>query len=272
MPDTIPDAVRDRLAVGVRVYSKDETHLQNFTLPQVAKMVAALRGKVGKIFLSVWQAEDQPHSDFGGRRGTYVALSARYVDDPFVDVNMVDGDLFVAALNQTLALAHVEGFEYFMPLSASAYHLLTPRTIRGINMGLARGALVVDVTSPDNPITLRGASSNTCAVYHAQSLMDIGGFDKRDTRPADFDVTKHIAGVGELLNALVLGDMHGRRVLWVVVPDVVLGDVRDDDQHRKKLREKERRAEAMLTENGYDWQSLQNAMMARPLLAETIRL
>ena len=246
----------------LRAYATSEGEFPKLAR-ELSFAVATLRGKVAHVRIVVW-VNACYSADFGG---STEYLVNKFANDPFVSVKEAGGDIFVGVLNASLYDLYdandTDGYCGMLVLSATAHHLLTPRVLEAMDQAISDGAWAIGVVSPDNPITLQGAISNTCAFWDMATLLNHGGFSGVDRRPLDFDYSVHHQGVAEFVNLFGFGE-GGKGVLAVIVPDVEEGDSRTvvgDEGQREKLANKERRMRAVLAMFGKTEKDLQATIM-----------
>ncbi len=247
----------------LRAYATEASKLPKL-VDELKATVEWLRDKVNHVRIAVWVNAYYPGADFGGSTERLVEV---FAGDSFVSVRSAGGDLFVDVLNASLydlySIDGPDGYYGMLVLSATAYHLLTPRVVEAMDQAITDGARAIAVVSPDNPITLQGVISNTCAFWDMAELFRHGGFNGIDTRPPDFDYNVHHQGVGEFANLFALGN-KGKEILAVIVPDVEEGDTRTitgDSNQKEKLANKGRRVGVVLAMLGRTMEDLRETIM-----------
>lgn len=223
--------------------------------------VHTLRNKVHHVRIVVWVNPHYEGADFGG---TEAELKEVFRDDDFVSVEQASGDIFVGVLNASLHSIHKLGFHHALIASSTAHHLVANNVVKAINHALKDGALAVGIVSPDNPITMDGAISNTCALWNIDALVQAGGFSAIDARPPDFYYDTHHQGVGEFVPLFSLQGIQSKPPLAIIIPDTDMGDDRTmaqsaDQLH--KLRHKRRRMDMVLAMLGVTREDLRAMIM-----------
>lgn len=259
-------AMQDTIKIGalIRMYERDSG--------QAAAVVEKISSAIGQLIhigvpdvqVVVWAERDNPAADCGQ---TFAAMKERFAGESRVHVyEVVEGDLFVDALNQGVVCQRERGITHSLTLSWEAVSAVDGPLLEKMRAAVEDGALVVGVALPELAKFIeRGAVMNTCALWNIEALHAVGGFDKRDSKPREVDhYSSSNAGIGEFLPMLKMVERFGRPALAVIRPNKKSTiDVPPERQElqRKKIESKGRRIDGMLAETGYSWSDLQAAIL-----------
>ncbi len=229
----------------MRAYVQDAERLSG-QVHSLNQAVGRLQGLgIEDHFVSVWSDPNQPHSDYGG---LYSALVENFKSSTGVNVKETKGDLFVDALNRRLVEMRDVGCTHVLVLSPSAVQIITPALLDLVKEAVYFDeAKVVGVAHPDFPDLSSWSVTNTHCFWELDALIDCGGFDENDRRPADFDASIHSQGVWEAYTALKLSEACERPATAIIDTDESVGDTRTDAKHRVKIGNKKRRLDDMLS-------------------------
>lgn len=98
---------------------------------------------------------------------------------------VTQGDIYCAVLNHGIAHQMLDGdIDYSMILSSGVKDYLTVENMRAMLEALEKGARVTGLAITElAPSILDGRIANTCAIWDNVSLMTVGGFDLRASKP-----------------------------------------------------------------------------------------
>lgn len=158
---------------------------------------------------------------------TAAALRAEFKDTSDVTVSEFNrGDMFCEMLNYALAMQATRKCRYTMVISPDAFEYVNTATMELIIEKASMGAKAVGVAL--NELTdsiLRGRLANTYCMWETVSLLQVGGFDLRASKPRndqeatfvkswsrekDETVYYHQAGVEEVIPLARLVDTFGK--------------------------------------------------------------
>lgn len=265
----------------------------------VARLLAVPFRKGGKnpfcarIDILVWS--DSRFLDLQGNRladcgATAAMLRGAFMNDMRVVVHEVPrADIYTTILNYGIARQYSFLMDYSLVLSKEAIGYVNQETVWMMMDAMRDGALVASVAvSEIRDLVLHGCVSNTFAMWHLPSLLQVGGFDIRDAKPLPNDPPHvvpywpegrelfekplwiHDAGVGEVLPACHLFREFGRPVIAPILPqgDAVQsgyvqksGDPARATWNKAKFATKKARLESILKRSGYSLEYLQQAIM-----------
>lgn len=99
-----------------------------------------------------------------------------------------NGDIFCGMLNYGIAKQMRDRIDYTTILSIGVKDYLTEENMRAMLVALEDGALVTGLALTElAPSILEGRIANTCAIWHNESLVTVGGFDLRAAKPLKDD-------------------------------------------------------------------------------------
>lgn len=165
------------------------------------------------------------------------------------------GDIFCGLLNYGVAKQMRDHIDYSMILSTGVKDYLTAENMQAMLLALEVGAKVTGLAITElAPSILDGRIANTCAIWHNESLMTVGGFDLMARKPKIGEDKKN-AGVEEIPPLLRMTELFGPCIAPVVpstgakwvIPDNP--DVRSREE--KKLASKLERQQMHATALGY---------------------
>ena len=258
--------IKSSIKIGalLRVYTQN-AHSISSVVQGVASAIETLaRAGIDDIQIVVWAERNNRAADCGE---TFEALEERLMSRSGVHfIKVVEGDLFVDALNQGVAAQRERGITHSLILSWEAASAVDGNILDTIKKALEEGALVVGVALPElAEFVEQGAVMNTCALWDLDALEAVGGFDTRDTKPRE---VHHYggsnAGIGEFLPMLKMVKHFGRPILAVVRPtrrSAIAVPLERQELQRQKLESKSRRIAGMLAQTGYTWNDLHAAIM-----------
>ncbi len=200
---------QEELKVGLilRTYAGKEEDI-----PKRADMVASAieatrKAKVNGIpvirRIDILIPTDKRYKDADcGKTATY--LSERFNAGNGVFVTEVPfGDRFCQVLNRGLAIQQQNGCNFSMIASPEAFSYMNPEVMTEMVEAVPKGALAIGVAI--NELTqsvMEGRLANTFAMWHIESLIQVGGFDLRAAVPVDEKFTVWIDdGTGKLIVA-----------------------------------------------------------------------
>jgi hypothetical protein len=119
------------------------------------------------------------------------------------------GDIFCALLNCGVALQLHHRVAYTMILSSGAKDYLTIENMQAMINALSSGARVTGLAITElTQSILEGRIANTCAIWHNQSLLTVGGFDLM-ARKGLVGEERPYAGVEEIAPLVRLIELYG---------------------------------------------------------------
>lgn len=290
------------IGVLLRTYSPryEDVEANVKLIEEVVARLLAVRFRKGgmspfcaRIDILVWS--DGRFLDSQGDRiadcgATAPSLRGTFMGDVRVVVHEVPrADIYATILNYGTARQYSFLMDYALVLSKEAIAYTNQETIWAMMEAVRSGALVASVAIDEiRNLVLDGCVSNTFAMWHLPSLLQVGGFDIRDAKPLLGDELHvvpywpegrdlseepffiHDAGVGEVLPACHLFREFGRPVIAPILPqgDAVRGGYaqKSDDPTRAawnqaKFATKEARLESILKRSGYSLEYLKQAVM-----------
>lgn len=107
-----------------------------------------------------------------------------------------NGDIFCGMLNYGIVLQMRHGIDYTMILSFGASDYLTEENMNAMFDALEKGAKVTGLAITElAPSILDGRIANTAAIWDNVSLMTVGGFDLRASKPFKDDrIASYVRG------------------------------------------------------------------------------
>lgn len=190
---------RKRVGLLLRVFATEERHIG-----ERIKQIQQLFGAAGMMAVEghnvfrgcdivVWDNQQfGKRSDCGEThsyvRGTFHRDSTRVH-------HLTSGDLFCSALNRGIYEQVRHGMDYTLVMSTEAESYLTSETCRRIIEAACNGARAVGVAIGElEESILRGRLANTFCLWHNESLLQVGGFDKAAEMPLDAEAGRHVYG------------------------------------------------------------------------------
>lgn len=221
---------------------------------------------------------------------TAPCLRGAFMNDMRVAVHeMPRADIYATILNHGIAKQHSFLMDYSLVLSKEAVSYVNNETIWATMDAMRGGALVAGVAVNEiRDLVLDGCVSNTFAMWHLPSLLQVGGFDIRDAKPllgdephevpywpegrdlSEEPLWMHDAGVGEVLPACHMFREFDRPVIATIVPQGEsaqggYGQKSDDPAraawNQAKFATKKARLESILKRSGYSLEYLKQAVM-----------
>ncbi|MEK7480928.1 MAG: hypothetical protein AAB604_02395 [Patescibacteria group bacterium] len=246
-----------------------------------------------RVDILVWR--DDRYRDSAGNRladcgGTPPALRSAFMNDVRISVHEIPrADIYATILNYGIARQYSFLMDYSLVLSKEVIGYVNQETIWAMIEVMRRGALVASVAVNEiRDLVIRGCVSNTFALWHLPSLLQVGGFDIRDAKPLPGDESHvvpywpqgrelseepfwiHDAGVGEVLPACHLFREFGRPVIASILPqgEAIQGEYRQENENpdrvawnKAKFATKKARLESILKRSGYSFEDLEQAVM-----------
>lgn len=265
----------------------------------VAKLFAIPYRQGGKnsfctrVDILVWS--DNRFLDSQGNRiadcgATAPSLRGAFMGDVRVSVHEVPrADIYATILNYGIARQHSFLMDCSLVLSKEAANYINNETLWAMMEAIRSGALVASVAVDEiRDLVLDGCVSNTFAMWHLPSLLQVGGFDIRDAKPlpddpshvvaywpegrdhAEEPLWMHDAGVGEVLPACHLFREFGRSVIAPIMPqgESAQGGYAQKSYdptraawNKAKFATKKARLESILKRSGYSFDYLKRAVM-----------
>lgn len=213
------------------------------------------------------------------------ALTEHFKSESRVYVHEItEGDLFCSILNRGLALQSRAGCDYSIIASAEANAYWSSDVPARMLEKASQGARAIGVAINELSESVReGRIANTMAMWHIESLLEVGGFDLRAAKPTDDrsayfmkGVDRHgddrfyaLAGVEEVIPLARLIDHYGRCIGVVESTDPALQyqlpDLATDPEgyarHMAKFGTKWERQVALLAMNGRELSYLRGGVM-----------
>lgn len=207
-----------RIGLVLRVFAQKEEQI-----PDRVAMVKEAIGRARSIVVQgqlairyinviVWADPRYRDSDCGKTTG---ALRAELGGTPDLFVNEFrDGDLFCGLLNYAVCHQLRHRVDYSLIASSEAFSYLNAETLEVMIEAACQGALAIGVAINElSQSILEGRLANTFAMWHNESLGEVGLFDLRAEKPIDDrlahymrgwssekgDVFYHLAGVEEVI-------------------------------------------------------------------------
>lgn len=256
-----------RIGALLRAYSPKLEGIHN--------LIGGLSGAVQKlrdvyihdVQIGIWADRDNPAADCG--QTFEILFNTIRMLPTFSNTRAHEtknGDLFVTVLNDGLNLQQARGLTHSLILSWEAASYIDLALINKMKQAVCDGALAIGVAIPEiSEFVCRGAIMNTLALWDIKELLDIGGFDSRDTKPRHADhYAESNAGVGEFIPLFKMAERY-KRPIYAVVKPAQQGaiEVPPDrrELQRKKMESKQRRIDGMLKEIGKTPEDLKATIM-----------
>ena len=221
---------RKKIGLILRVYAQEESQI-----PKRVKMIREFiervltvkhrdRVIVSRIDVLVWADKRFKESDCGKTAQALRDIFPRKTGSCVHIQNVEYGDLFCGLLNYGIAIQSRAGIEHSIIASSEAYSYFNEATLMAMIEAAKKGARAVGVAI--NELTdsiLKGRLANTFCMWDNISLMAVGGFDFRASKPTDEktahymrgwhedngDVYYHLAGVEEVVPLARMVELFG---------------------------------------------------------------
>lgn len=261
--------------------------LARAAVDRLASFKAGARAAVKQVIILVWADPSYPgKSDCGKTAEALKEALHDAIEQNYVRIDIVErGDLFCSILNRGCAQLLRNGIDWGMILSPEAVSYLTNETFDAMIATACDGvrAVGVGLTELFESIMERGRIANTLALWHLESLAEVGGFDLAAAHRHDDRDTPYLkgrdekgverfyalAGVEEVIPLARLVDTFGS-CIGVVEPrgGGVQRYVRPIDpellaRYLAKMATKEGRQEGHLIRAGYTGEMIMNGIAVR---------
>ena len=219
----------------LRVFASKEDDIPN-RINMIKEAIKAARRMVvdgiqfiRRIDVLVWADKKYKDSDCGK---TASAMREALKEEKGVFVSEVEhADIFCSILNYGVVHQLRKGIDYHIIVSAEAFSYMTPETMSDMIDAACKGAKAIPVAITElTQSILEGRGANTFMMWHGESLMTIGGFDLKTSKPNDDrtahymkgwspekgDVYYHLAGVEEVIPLARMIENYGPCVAPIV--------------------------------------------------------
>lgn len=258
--------IKSSLKIGalLRAYARSADSVSAVVAGVTTAIDSLVSAGIDDVQVVVWAESNNPIADCGQ---TFEALEKGFIGRSGVHLmQVIEGDVFVDALNQGIAEQRRRGITHSLILSWEAASVINRNLIDDLYKAVEEGALVVGVALPQlAQFVERGAVMNTCALWSLDALQTIGGFDARDIKPREvnhYDGSN--AGIGEFLPMLKMVKHFGKPVLAIIRPtgrSAIAVPPERQELQRKKIESKSQRIAGMLAQTGFTWSDLEAAIL-----------
>jgi hypothetical protein len=280
---------QNKIGLILRTYAikKDDVPKRVKMLDEIVNKATSVRfgskQAIKKIDILVWKDEKKypGQTDCGKLTPT---LREHFGSTKHVRVWTIDrGDIFCATLNKGIAIQSQAGCRYSVIASAEANSYWNQETIGRMILAAANGAKAIGVALNElQESILEGRIANTFAMWHNMSLLTVGGFDLRASKPINDktahymrgwkeefgEVYYHLAGVEEMIPLARMADLYGECIAPIMPfsegKDQVYQIPTDPDllkTYLKKMGTKLERQITFLTMEGVDTSFLKGGVM-----------
>ncbi len=177
-----------RIGLILRVFSpKPELIDKNVEQVRQTVEMADKLGVFSRIDVLVSADDRYGDTDCGGTTTALKHVLAGVFENTFTS-EVKNGDIFCGMLNYGVAHQMRDRIDYSMILSIGAKDYLTEENVDAMLDALEKGAKVAGLAITElAPSILDGRIANTAAIWDNVSLMTVGGFDLRASKPLKDD-------------------------------------------------------------------------------------
>lgn len=254
---------------------------------QIEKMLEAAVGVevFHRVDILVWADERYDGSDCGETAPVLQRLKIGYTSRFDVSVSEIKaGDVFCGTLNYGIAKQLRHSIDYSLIASSETATYFTQSNIGPMLEAASNGARAIGLAITElTDSIIAGRIANTFALWHNESLMQVGGFDLRAAKPMSTETAMYLrgwsktsgevfyplAGVEEIIPLVRMVDTFGQCIAPVLpvsaegaykVPDPKL-DPEGYARHQKKMGTKFERQAALAASVGADLSYISGGVM-----------